>query len=330
MLPALSDLRNACHGFSVPMRLPFRSVDSRAGLLLEGPAGWGEFAPFAEYDAAESARWLAAAIEAAWRGWPSAVRQKIPVNAIVPAVPPVVAEALVRESGCSTVKVKVGAVRQTLDDDVARVDAVRSSVGPGGKIRIDANGAWSADEAFKALAALETFVLEYVEQPCATVSECTELRRRVAVPVAIDEGIRRAADPRDVAGVKEAADIVIVKVAPLGGVAAALDVVARYGLPAVVSSALDTSVGLAAGAALAASLPDLPYACGLGSGLLLGADVVEDRILPSGGSIAPATPVPDAGSLAAVELSSAETASWHARLTDAYDVLAKVEQGGPW
>jgi len=331
VLPALDDLLEACHGFSVPLRLPFRGVDHREGLLLEGPAGWGEFAPFLEYDALESARWLAAAIEAAWQGWPSPVRDEIPVNAIVPAVSPTIAEGLVRESGCSTVKVKVAAANLTLEDDVGRVDAVRSAVGPSGKIRIDANGAWSTDEAIKAIAALAHCGLEYVEQPCATIAECAELRRRVAVPIAIDEGIRRAADPQHVAGVRDAADVLIVKVAPLGGVATAQDVVDCYGLPAVVSSALDTSIGLAAGVALAASLPDLPYACGLGSGLLLRADVVEHRIVPSSGSITPVAPIPDADSLSAVAVSSAQMAGWRARLTDAYHVLAKrpdVEQGG--
>jgi O-succinylbenzoate synthase len=259
------------------------------------------------------------------------LREVIPVNAIVPAVSPAVAEGLVRESGCNTVKVKVAADDGTLADDVARVDAVRNAVGPSGKIRIDANGAWSIDEATNAMTALAHCELEYVEQPCATMAECAELRRRVSVPVAIDEGIRKAADPQHVGGVQEAADVVIVKVAPLGGVAAALDVVARYGIPAVVSSALDTSVGLAAGAALAASLPDLPYACGLGSGLLLGADVARHRILPSQGSINPVAPVPDADSLAAVGVSAAQMAGWQTRLADAYCVLAKrtdVEQGG--
>ena len=331
MLPALDDLLGACHGFSVPLRMPFRGVDHREGLLLEGPAGWGEFAPFLEYDAEESARWLAAAIEAAWQGWPSPVRGEIPVNAIVPAVSPSAAEGLVRESGCSTVKVKVAAADLTLEDDVARVDAVRSAVGLSGKIRIDANGSWSTDEAIEAIATLAHYGLEFVEQPCATMAECTKLRSQVAVPIAIDEGIRKAAEPQHVAGVREAADILIVKVAPLGGVARAQDVVDRYGLPAVVSSALDTSIGLAAGVALAASLPDLPYACGLGSGLLLSTDVVEHRIIPNGGAVTPVAPIPDADSLAAVAVSPALMAGWRARLTDAYDVLAKrtdVEKGG--
>ena len=331
MLPTLDDLLGTCQAFSVPLRLPFRGVAHREGMLLEGPAGWGEFAPFPEYDAAESSRWLAAAIEAAWQGWPLPLREEIQVNAVIPAVSPDLAEKLVRESNCSTIKVKVATETHTLDEDVARVAAVRDVVGRTGKIRVDANGAWSVGQGVEAIAALAHYGLEYVEQPCASIRECAELRRQVAVPVAIDEGIRKAAEPQDVNGLREAADVLILKVAPLGGVAAALDLAACYGLPIVVSSALDSSVGLAAGAALASALPDLPYACGLGSGLLLAADVVEDRIVPKDGFITRAAPAPDADTLAAVAVSPAQLAGWRTRLADAYQVLAErlaVDQGG--
>ena len=270
MLPALDDLLGACHGFSVPLRMPFRGVDHREGLLLEGPAGWGEFAPFLEYDAEESARWLAAAIEAAWQGWPSPVRDEIPVNAIVPAVSPTVAEGMVRESGCNTVKVKVAAA----DAHVGRrCGACRRGQKRGGSQRQDSyRRQWRlvdrrGHQGHRRSCAVTD--LSTSNNPAPRWLSAQSCAAKSPYRSRSTKGIRKAADPHHVAGVKEAADILIVKVAPLGGVGAAQEVVDCYGLPAVVSSALDTSIGLAAGAALAASLPDLPYACGLGSGLLL-------------------------------------------------------------
>jgi O-succinylbenzoate synthase len=283
VLPSPQQLLDGAVQYRLPLRSRFRGIDVREGLLLHGPCGWGEFAPFAEYDAAESARWLAAAVEASHAGWPPPVRDRVPVNAIVPAVAPDVAAAIATSSGCHTIKVKVAQPGQSLVDDVARLAAVRAAVGPVAALRIDANGGWTVDAALTALAELTDFDLEYVEQPCATVAECAQLRRRIDLPLAIDEGIRKAADPRSVADLAAAADLLVLKVAPLGGVRPALAVAAAYGMPCVVSSALDSSVGLAAGLALAAALPDLPYACGLGSGLLLAADVTEHPLLPLDG-----------------------------------------------
>ena len=321
MLPSVGELLDGSVGFSVPLRVRFRGTDAREGLLLRGPAGWGEFAPFPEYGPAESARWLAAAIEAAWVGWPAPVRDAVPVNAIVPAVGPDAAAALVREAGCSTVKVKVAEPGQSLDDDVARVGAVRDALGSDGLLRIDANGAWTVEQASVALGVLHELALEYVEQPCASVVECAELRRRTDVPVAVDEGVRKADDPMHVAGLREAADVLVVKVAPLGGVRPALDVAAAYGLPCVVSSALDTSVGLAAGLALAAALPELRYACGLGSGRLLKNDVVADRLLPVGGRLEVRPVTVDDAALQALALAPARVGAWRERLTAALDQL---------
>ncbi len=322
-LPSLDDLLDGSVCFAVPLTVRFRGTDHREGLLVRGPVGWGEFAPFPEYGPAESSRWLAAAIEAAWTGWPEPLRDTVPVNAIVPAVEPDVASRLTRESGCTTAKVKVADAGQSLAQDVARVAAVRDALGPAGAVRVDANGAWTLDEAVDALRELEPFGLEYAEQPCPTIEECAQVRRVVDVPLAIDEGVRRAGDPRAVVGLREAADVLVLKVPPLGGVGAALRVAETYGLPCVVSSALDTSVGLAAGLALAAALPELPYACGLASGLLLASDVVTDRLLPVQGSLGVRRPSVDR----AVVSASAPTDGWNrwrSRLAQAHEVLSRT------
>jgi o-succinylbenzoate synthase len=270
--------------FDLPMRVRFRRQDRRSGVLLRGTAGWGEFSPFPDYDAAACTRWLAAAREAADVGWPAPVRASVPVNTTVPAVPPEQAHALVVASGCRTAKVKVAEPGQRLADDVARVEAVRDALGPQGKVRVDANAGWDVDDAVTALKALDAFALEYAEQPVATLEEMAQLRRRVDVRLAADESVRTAEDPLRVAGL-EAADIVVLKVQPLGGVRRCLEVAGACGLPVVVSSAVETSVGIAAGVALAAALPELPFACGLGTVSLLAADVVDDPLLPVDGEL---------------------------------------------
>jgi O-succinylbenzoate synthase len=278
--------------FDVPMRVRFRGQDRRAGVLLHGEAGWGEFSPFPDYDDASSARWLQAAREAADIGWPAPVRDAVPVNTTVPAVAPERAHELVRASGCTTAKVKVAERGQQLADDIARVEAVRDALGPTGKVRVDANAAWTIDEAVEALRALDQFDLEYAEQPVATLEDMAELRRRVDVPLAADESVRRADDPLRVAGL-DAADIVVLKVQPIGGVRRCLEVAEACGLPVVVSSAVETSVGIAAGVALAAALPELPYACGLATVSLLAADVTADPLLPEHGVLPVRRVAPD-------------------------------------
>ena len=289
-LPALDDLLDGMRVVTLPLRIRFRGVDHREAVLFRGPAGWGEFGPFLEYDTAESSRWLAAAIEAAWDGWPAPLRDRVPVNATLPAVPPdQVAAVLAQYDGCGTVKVKVAEPGQSLADDVDRVAATRDVAGPDVRIRVDANAAWDVDEAVRRITALAVYDLEYAEQPCPSVDDLKELRVRLArngidVPIAADESIRKAEDPIRVAR-EGAADIVIVKVPPLGGVRGALEISAECGLPTVVSSALDSSVGMAAGVALAAALPRLPYACGLGTVELLATDVAHDRLVPVGGSV---------------------------------------------
>jgi O-succinylbenzoate synthase len=301
--------------FAIPMRTRFRGVTLREGALVRGPAGWGEFSPFPEYGPAECARWLAAAHEAAEEGWPPPLRTRIPVNVTVPAVDPEAAHAIVAGSGCRTAKVKVAEPGQGEADDLARVEAVRDALGPGGRVRVDANGAWTPDAAVRMIKALGE--LEYAEQPCASLEELAEVRRRVDTPVAADESIRRAEDPLRVRAA-DAADIVVLKVQPLGGVRAALAVAEACGLPVVVSSAVETSVGLAAGLALAAALPELPYACGLGTLSLLEGDVVGEPLTAVDGAIEVRRPEVDEAALSRYEI---EGESWRRRADAARDAL---------
>ncbi|MEU7748297.1 o-succinylbenzoate synthase [Nonomuraea sp. NPDC049158] len=299
--------------FRVAMRTRFRGQTVREGILLHGPAGWGEFSPFPEYGPRECARWLACAREAAFEGWPEPVRDSVPVNATVPAVGAEQAFELVRGSGCGTAKVKVAERGQSFAEDLARVEAVRDALGPAGRLRVDANGAWEVGEAVRHLKELDRFDLEYAEQPCATLEELAAVRRAVDVPIAADESIRRAEDPLRVRAA-EAADIAVVKAQPLGGVRDALRVVEACGLPAVVSSAVETSVGLAAGLALAAALPELPYACGLGTMPLLMGDVVDDSLVPVDGRLAVRRPAVNFQLLSSFEI---ESPSWLRRMQEA-------------
>jgi o-succinylbenzoate synthase len=315
------------HVVDIPMRVRFRRLDRRIALLLHGTAGWGEFSPFPEYDDRIASRWLAAAREAADLGWPQPRRDHIPVNTTVPAVGPQQAHAMVVASGCSTAKVKVAEPGQSLADDEARVEAVRDALGPAGKLRVDANAAWTVDEAEAALTVLSRYDLEYAEQPVLTLEEMAALRRRVDVRLAADESIRTAADPLRVAGL-EAADVVVLKVQPIGGVRACLRVAAACGLPVVVSSAIETSVGIAAGLALAAALPDLPYACGLGTVPLIDGDVCASPLVPVGGSL-PVGPVePDPELLARWAADDQLTQFWRARLDRAQALLDQAAPDG--
>jgi len=303
------------HVFSIPLRTRFRGITVREGMLLRGDAGWGEFSPFLEYDARVAAPWLAAAVEAAEQGWPEPLRDRVPVNVTVPALAPADAHATVKRGGCRTAKVKVAEPGQVLADDEARLEAVRDALGPQGLIRVDANGGWSVDEAVIAIGRLDRAAggLEYVEQPCAAVEDLAAVRRKVHVPVAADESIRRAEDPYLVRDL-EAADVAVLKVQPLGGVRACLRIAEDIGLPVVVSSALETSVGIAAGVALAAALPELPYACGLATVQLLTADVSAQPLLPVDGELPVGRPQVDHLRLAAVAATADRVEHWRARL----------------
>ena len=269
--PTASELLANSRVITLPLTTRFRGLDVRETMIIEGPAGPGEFAAFTEYDDAESAPWLASAIEQAWTGMPSSaerpiVRETVRLNATLPAVDADAVPRVLETFGeFRTVKVKVAESGQVLADDIERVAAARAFVGDAGRVRIDANGGWNVDEAEHAIRALEQFDLEFVEQPCATVDELAELRDRIhrmGILIAADESVRKAADPLAVARAG-AADILVIKVAPLGGVRRALDIVDEAGLPVVVSSALESPVGLAASFELAKRLPELPFDCGL-------------------------------------------------------------------
>jgi o-succinylbenzoate synthase len=319
----LADLLPGVRAFAIPMRTRFRGITVREGALIEGAAGWGEFSPFPEYGPRECARWLACALEAADDGWPEPVRDRVGVNVTVPAVPPARARDIVARSGCRTAKVKVAESGQSDADDVARVKAVREAIGADGRIRVDANGAWDVPHAARMLAALSRFGLEYAEQPCASLAELAELRQRVGVPLAADESIRRAEDPLAVRAAG-AADIVVLKVQPLGGVRAALRVAAACGLPVVVSSAVESSVGLAAGVALAAALPELRYDCGLATMSLLAGDVTASPLAARDGALPVRAAVADPGQLSAWE---ADPAPWRARMIAAAAFLGTAFPG---
>jgi O-succinylbenzoate synthase len=301
--------------YAIPMRARFRGITVREGMLIEGPAGWGEFCPFADYDDTVSASWLATTIEQCTVGWPDPIRDRIPINCTIPAVGPERAHQITAQSGCRTAKVKVADHPESLAEDIARLEAVRDALGPAGAIRVDANGVWDVGTAITHIRELDKAAsgLEYVEQPCATIDELAAVRRQVDVRIAADESIRRAEDPMRVA-VAGAADVAVIKCTPLGGVRRSLQVAEAAGLPCVISSALETSVGLAAQLALAGALPELDFACGLGTLSLFEGDVVpEDASLrPVDGYLpVPRTPpTPDPALTDAYDLADADQAAW--------------------
>jgi len=308
--------------FSIPLRTRFRGITKREGALVQGEAGWGEFSPFLEYDAMTCAPWLDCAREAADLGWPEPVRDSIPVNVTVPACSPARAREIVLGSaGCRTAKVKVAEPGQDSGEDEARLEAVRDALGADGLVRIDANGGWSVEEAVSRIGVLERAAggLEYVEQPVASVEDLALVRRRVSVLIAADESIRRAADPYRVRDL-EAADIAVLKVQPLGGVRACLRIAEDIGLPVVVSSAVESSIGIAAGVALAAALPELPHACGLATVQLLTDDVVVDPLLPVDGFLPVRRPAVDAASLERVAASPERVQHWRRRMAEVQTV----------
>ncbi|BDZ51776.1 o-succinylbenzoate synthase [Frondihabitans sucicola] len=327
-LPALDDLLRDAHVVALPLRNRFRGVEVREAFLVEGPNGWTEFSPFLEYGAAEASAWLAATIDFGWGPEPRPLRERVDVNATLPAVAAGhVPEILRRYPGCRTVKVKVAEPGQTLADDVARVAAARAFVGAEGRVRVDANMHWSVDETLAALRALAPSDLEYVEQPVATVPELAEVRRRIAdeglsTPVAADESVRKAADPLAVARAG-AADLLVVKAQPLGGITPALGIVREAGLPVVVSSAIDTSVGLSMGAFLAASVPELPYACGLGTAAMLTSDVTTEPLLPSEGTVDVRRIDVDVDLLRRTAAPAERRAWWLDRVRACYEQLAR-------
>lgn len=316
--------------YAIPMTTRFRGITVREGMLIQGPTGWGEFCPFREYDDHEAVGWLSAAVEAATIGWPEPVRDRIPINCTVPAVSPQRAHDIVTASGCRTAKVKVADHPDSLSEDLARVEAVHDALGSHGAIRVDANGVWDTDTAITVIGQLDKAAggLEYVEQPCRTIDELAAVRKKVTVRIAADESIRRAEDPLRVA-LAGAADIAVLKCTPLGGVRRSLQIAQAAGLPCVVSSALETSVGLSAQLALAGALPELDFACGLGTLSLLHSDLVSDTdsLRPVDGYLrVPRTPpTPDPALLDTYELTDHKQASWwHDRLRRVYTELTRA------
>jgi O-succinylbenzoate synthase len=317
--PPLDDVLDRLHVVALPMRVRFRGITVREVALIDGPAGWGEFGAFLEYEPPEAAHWLAAGIEAAYEPAPEVRRDRIPINATVPAVAAdEVPEVLARFPGARTAKVKVAEPGQSLADDVARVNAVRALVPT---VRVDANGGWSVDEAVEAARALTSDgPLEYLEQPCKTVPELAELRRRVDVPIAADESIRKADDPLRV--VREgAADVAVLKVAPLGGVRKLLEIAAQIEIPIVVSSALDSAVGIGRGLLAAAALPELRHACGLGTGGLFVEDVAEP-VAPVDGFLRVKSATPDPARLDALAAPADRRQWWIDRVRTCHQLVS--------
>lgn len=316
--PPLDELLDRLHVVALPMRVRFRGITTREVALIDGPAGWGEFGAFVEYEPPEAAHWLAAGIEAAYRPAPPPLRDRIPINVTVPAVPAGdVPAVLARFPGAGTAKVKVAEPGQTLADDVARVNAVRALVPT---VRVDANGGWTVEQAAAAAAALTVDgPLEYLEQPCAGVDELAALRARVDIPIAADESIRKSDDPFAVVRAR-AADIAVLKVAPLGGISALLDIAGQIGIPVVISSALDSAVGIAAGLTAAAALPRLGHACGLGTGGLFVEDVA-DVPAPVDGNLAVGPVTPDPARLRALAAPPDRRQWWIDRVTACHALL---------
>jgi len=326
---------DAAHVYAIPMRARFRGITIREGMLIQGPAGWGEFCPFTDYDDTVATSWLATTVEQCTLGWPEPVRDRIPINCTIPAVGPERAHDITARSGCRTAKVKVAEHPESLAEDLARVEAVRDALGSHGAIRVDANGGWDIDTAVACIRQLDKAAggLQYVEQPCRTIEELAAVRRRVEVRIAADESIRRAEDPMRVA-VACAADVAVIKCTPLGGVRRSLRVAEAAGLPCVVSSALETSVGLAAQLALAGALPELEFACGLGTLALLTGDVVPDSasLRPVDGHLpvqrTPPTPHPDL--IDTYEMVDPKQAAWwRDRLARVRTALVRANKANP-
>lgn len=336
-LPSVDEILERAYVVSLPMRVKFRGVTTREALLIDGPAGWGEFAPFLEYGAQESASWLASGIEAAWEGFPQPLRERVEVNATIPAVPASqVAEVIERFPGCRTIKVKVSEPGQSLADDIDRVNAVREAR-PGAIIRVDANCGWSVEQALEAAQALAP--LDYMEQPCATVEELAQVRanlqrRGIFVRVAADESIRKSDDPYRVAELR-AADVAVVKVAPLGGVKRVLEVAQHlraHTMDITVASALDTVVGMNAGLAAVAALPKLddddlidvpPAAAGLATSQLFIEDVATPHAIVDG-FMETRIIAPEQARLENLAASASRRDWWFNRLRESYRVLETI------
>lgn len=270
---------------ALPMKTKFRGIQTREVALIQGEFGWGEFSPFLEYDDAESAPWLASAIEAATQPKPKLYRAEVSVNGTIPALNDVqdLDRIINTFPGVKTFKVKVGS---DVSEDLQRLDLIRS-IRPDAVIRIDVNGLWSVDEAEIFLNSVGE--IEYVEQPCATIEELRELKKRVDVKIVGDEVLRKAKDPFNV-DLTGAIDFLMLKVQPLGGIKRAHKLAEHHNLPVVVSSALESAVGINYGLILAASFEDMNFDCGLGTGSLMAKNVADLPIVDGKITIADVVP----------------------------------------
>lgn len=278
-----SELLSTMRVVALPMKTDFRGISVREVALFQGEYGWAEFSPFLEYNDNESARWLECAIEAATSQRPPRYRERIPINGTIPSTNDAkVIESLVASyPGVKTYKVKVGS---NLAEDIVRLARIRS-LGRKVNIRIDVNGSWTVDQALTNLYAMyeEIGPFEYVEQPCATIEEMRELKSKIHIPlkIAADEVVRKAEDPFAI-NLEGAADILMLKVQPLGGITRSLAIAEHHKLPVVISSALESAVGIGYGLELAASLPNLQFDCGLATGALIATDVASQPVVDGG------------------------------------------------
>ena len=311
----LKEILASLQVLSLPTRTNFRSVTKREIALFKGPNGWGEFSPFLEYDPEESSHWLGAGIEAAFGQLPAPVRDEIEINATLPAVDTKldVEQILSWYPGAKVVKIKIGG---DLASDIERIENTLS-INPNFKIRLDVNGGWSVSQATESVAQIIERVgiekLEYIEQPVATLEELRALK--LPIPVVGDEVIRKAADPFAI-DLNGAVDILMLKVSPLGGINRALKIAAHHKLPVVVSSALESAVGISHGLKLAASLPELNFASGLGTGKLLTNDVADLPIVNGRMKVAQVNPSGMLNFQAAPERIS----WWQQRIRDSFEV----------
>ena len=306
---------------SIPMRTPFRGVNHREALIFQGER-FAEWSPFLEYEDAEAATWLRGAISWANDPLPKLSRTEIRINATLPAVDPEdIAQVLKQFGSFSTVKIKVASKNEPLSQDIARIEKVRELY-PNARIRLDANGGYSIDQALELVDQLDGFNIEYLEQPVMSIAELAELRSRIAgsgIKIAADESIRKSADPIEVMRA-HAADIVMLKAQPLGGVNASLAIAQELGLEVVVSSALETSLGISQGLHLAGALPELNYDCGLGTLNLFQGDIVRDSLTPTDSVLEVKVSEPDPELLEKYAASPERTTWWLERLERCLDL----------
>jgi o-succinylbenzoate synthase len=276
---------------SIPVKNTFRGIKSREIALFEGPAGWSEFSPFLEYDNKQSATWMKAALEAATKPAPTPLRNEVMVNATLPNIKPgEVEKVLSNFDGCTTIKIKINDF--TIDKELL-IESLKHV--PNAKFRLDINGGWTLEEAIVNLKNYEgefAGLIDYVEQPCIDIADLKVLKNETGIKIAVDESIRKFLGS-DLTKLKDVADIAVIKWAPSGGINAALDLIKQISLPVVVSSALDSSVGISHGLALACAIPNLYGACGLATVALLEGDVTSDSLLASKGVIANHKVTPD-------------------------------------